>query len=887
MINPLNPHYSFTNPASIHDEEALTALELSGRIGKKLHELITAYNALEANTEDNIAEIEEILNKQNELIDLIKTETVPEVVVQEVQKFIEAGKFNAAISEYVTELEARLDNLLSNLPEGGTTLDAEVIDIRIDENGIQHTNAGGSVRNMAQRIKTQASEMAQNHGVYTVPLTFEDVFNTTENRQGYFESLPFKIPEGGFSCRVMDFGPFTPNGVESKFMTRVALGTMVGGEFIEDTTLTTRYCYGAYTNRVYYVPEIDSYYARIRLNLIGENEGQLYSNNYQEYTYLKNQVKVYAGRVAGGGNMLGASPATLRSHETEGYMPTWSMNGLVYKFSCMTSPLPLKHVSRVVCQPDVWLGAKVYKFDPITRKSEYVETLNYNQNHPCFGTECILDFSEYGSGYYAILTYGRVPLMGEYTADTYNGTAFATANVTNLGLDLSDLNSKVRVDWCVPVDSARRPGSPIVQRNIELLKTLKHRSVTGMYGRDNTQAYNYIFGKKDMAGAFYGGSYGGGSLFYHISPATYYAAMLNPNSNVYGDVDPDESGYNYGLVCSVFTSLVHGWPLPLSVFDLRYSHYYHEWYDTYYLSTHSSLDYLKPYDLLVQGVGATGHAVLLTDVKQVGDEMTALNVMEAATPSTRENVFPLHSGSPYYKSDPENWFHEAYDFACVTNAQWDEPINDKANWIAPYTEPQRVMCNRGFGAVYVMGKTQMILSVDPDVTRISVSLNGADVGTFVPADMSETIKNGYRLVNITSKVNGPGTVKVRNDLDDSVEEFHVIDTSDYTVGAELETEEDGLRVLKITTNHPEKVKFLNIIFKVAEGDYAGNKANVSYEPKFTDGVMTIPAEIKTEHGTYSMDNHDPETFRDYVNVIFKTDYDTNTFSMDAEGDAFI
>ena len=40
MIEKMSPHYAFENPASTYDEEAMTALELAGRQGAKINELI-------------------------------------------------------------------------------------------------------------------------------------------------------------------------------------------------------------------------------------------------------------------------------------------------------------------------------------------------------------------------------------------------------------------------------------------------------------------------------------------------------------------------------------------------------------------------------------------------------------------------------------------------------------------------------------------------------------------------------------------------------------------------------------------------------------------------------------------------------------------------------
>ena len=44
LIKPLSQHYSFENPATVYDEEALTVLQLCARLGLKINELIKAIN---------------------------------------------------------------------------------------------------------------------------------------------------------------------------------------------------------------------------------------------------------------------------------------------------------------------------------------------------------------------------------------------------------------------------------------------------------------------------------------------------------------------------------------------------------------------------------------------------------------------------------------------------------------------------------------------------------------------------------------------------------------------------------------------------------------------------------------------------------------------------
>lgn len=183
MIEKMNLHYSFTNPASVHDEESLTALELAGRQGAKINEVIEDQNTLRFETEQHLSEqdadiktkfdsqdkviadgiaeqnrvitakfssqdkkIDDRLNVQDEAITNIREVTVPEDVYNEVQKQITGGTFDKQIDESLGGLKERVDNLLGSMEEGGTTLDAELIDSRVDFTGEAHDVAGNSIR---------------------------------------------------------------------------------------------------------------------------------------------------------------------------------------------------------------------------------------------------------------------------------------------------------------------------------------------------------------------------------------------------------------------------------------------------------------------------------------------------------------------------------------------------------------------------------------------------------------------------------------------------------------------------------------------------------------------------------------------------------------------
>lgn len=147
MINPLKNHYAIENPASIYDEEAMTALELAGRTTAKVNEVVEAQNALDERVSDTLA-------LQDEKLDTFQNETIPETVAGAVNEHIASGEFAEDIDRYAGNLTSRLDNLVGSVKQGSTTLDAEVIDGRVDKDGYIFPNLGTAMRWQDETLRT-------------------------------------------------------------------------------------------------------------------------------------------------------------------------------------------------------------------------------------------------------------------------------------------------------------------------------------------------------------------------------------------------------------------------------------------------------------------------------------------------------------------------------------------------------------------------------------------------------------------------------------------------------------------------------------------------------------------------------------------------------------
>lgn len=142
-IKPLPHHYAITANPSVYDEEAMTALELSGRIAGKVNEVV-----------DDV-------NEQNRTLDDMKNKQIPEAVTAEFSKNVNNGTFDRMIDTHAGELTQRITNLESNYTVGSTTADAELIDIRANADGQNYDTAGDAVRATFETAKAAINHIAE------------------------------------------------------------------------------------------------------------------------------------------------------------------------------------------------------------------------------------------------------------------------------------------------------------------------------------------------------------------------------------------------------------------------------------------------------------------------------------------------------------------------------------------------------------------------------------------------------------------------------------------------------------------------------------------------------------------------------------------------------
>lgn len=105
-------HYSITNPASVYDEEAVTALELAARTAAKVNECVGEVNA------------------------------IPDKIAGEVQQHIESGRFNEQVDKYAGELRQEMaegfernDTAIAGALADAQAATAAIASGKVDKNG--------------------------------------------------------------------------------------------------------------------------------------------------------------------------------------------------------------------------------------------------------------------------------------------------------------------------------------------------------------------------------------------------------------------------------------------------------------------------------------------------------------------------------------------------------------------------------------------------------------------------------------------------------------------------------------------------------------------------------------------------------------------------------
>lgn len=210
MIEKINEHYSFTAPATIFNEEALTTLELSARTASKVNECVEAFNNLFKDVTKDLEGQDEKLAELNKYMSNFIGRGIPveeagawTLLMAITERYVNEGKFAEtydAFADYIKGLlnveRRRIDTLLS----GSTPSDeAEVIDLRVDCKGRVWESAGSSIRNSLHTIFEHLESFSKPHTIdieaddETVGALWQD---TGEIRTGFGNSKFYKVNAG-------------------------------------------------------------------------------------------------------------------------------------------------------------------------------------------------------------------------------------------------------------------------------------------------------------------------------------------------------------------------------------------------------------------------------------------------------------------------------------------------------------------------------------------------------------------------------------------------------------------------------------------------------------------------------------------------------------------
>lgn len=326
---------------------------------------------------------------------------------------------------------------------------------------------------------------------------------------------------------------------------------------------------------------------------------------------------------------------------------------------------------------------------------------------------------------------------------------------------------------------------------------------------------------KDFHGVFYGGTPYSGSFGVNFPSSVYYAALLNPYSCAYSNVDKSVSGYEeYGLSCSRLMALLFGYREPWTTGNMnlavkgvpangRMGNIFSTSGRYLYTNLGDIIGNIERDDIimLTEYQDYTGHCMMARDV-YVSDGKTYINVVESANPYTQDNVIVCADDIVYDNHDPaSSYLFNTFGLLkhSTTANYFGKELDDGVIAPPPYVVPKPVMCNRGYGGLYVKYNgnegLKVIVTIEDGIDNLILS--NLDTGmsanvlksSLVEVEHRDVATSGYKPYDISDLVAGMGVGLFSISANGHAERFYVRDISNVSVEATQTTATSAVTVV--------------------------------------------------------------------------------------------
>ena len=167
------------NTNRLYQSEAASSISLTIEVAEKINEIIDTLNSFQ---NDDLAWKQEQNGRVNKAVVYMRDHLANSI--QDLFNMLDKqGVIDSRIAAYAKDITARLDNLLSKVTPGSTTMDAEIIDSRLGDDGIKYATLGEAIRAQLHAIvrdiilyynvyfDTTSGEIRVNHNANTVLYT--------------------------------------------------------------------------------------------------------------------------------------------------------------------------------------------------------------------------------------------------------------------------------------------------------------------------------------------------------------------------------------------------------------------------------------------------------------------------------------------------------------------------------------------------------------------------------------------------------------------------------------------------------------------------------------------------------------------------------------------